>query len=138
MMTMLTMTLLMMMMWDVCTDSASLHFCCVATQDFEATACGAGTPANWWNDWFREYRGWHSAGIAVQVSIQFENSFEGSLEAWGGSLETAFNAAYNYGYAFAHYFGATHGSGDVDIIEASVFCFYCQLLRLAQISLTDP
>ena len=85
--------------------------------DYSVMGCGAGTKANWWLDWFREYRGVRTAGFKeVIASVQFNNQFP--LDEWEDA-PTAYEAAYAYGYAFAWHLGPSHGTGDVRVMEVT-------------------
>ena len=77
--------------------------------DFDRMAT-AGTPANAWLDWDKEYREWRKAGLPVQASLQFQRF---DADEW----DTPYESAYAYGHAYARHFGPTHGNGLVDRVE---------------------
>ena len=87
--------------WDLTDPDERIDFSKMAT---------AGTPANAWLDWDKEYRRWQAAGLPVQASLQFQR-FE--PRQW----DTPYESAYAYGYAYARHFGPTHGNGLVDRVE---------------------
>jgi len=90
----------------------------------------AGTQANWWLDWDREYGAWTAAGLSVYATVQFLNTTNPS---W--TWDDPYGAAYAYAYAFARHFGPTAGTGDVLAVEAGnepwdyTAAFYTEVLE---------
>ena len=87
--------------WDLTSPDQPIDFSKMKT---------AGTPANNWLDWDREYKAWADAGLDIQTTIQFYR-FKDS--EW----KTPYQSAYNYGQAYAKHFGAKQGNGLVCTIE---------------------